>query len=98
RAGIPSWGPELMSRTRYALSSGLSTIDTLTDLYERWEAWAGDLAERHTPYLPLVRFRSPKPRSSWVVSLLAVLDSAALYLTLAPGSVPHVQSQLCRRR
>ena len=97
RAGIPSWGPELLARTRYALGSGLSTIDTLPDLYERWEAWAADLAESHTTYLPLVRFRSPKPRNSWVISLLAVLDSAALYLTLAPGSVPEVQARLCLR-
>ena len=97
RAGVPSWGPELLARTRYALGSGLSTIDTLPDLYERWEAWAADVAESHTTYLPLVRFRSPKPRSSWLVSLLAVLDSAALYLALAPGSVPEVQARLCLR-
>ena len=97
RAGIPSWGPELLARTRYALGSGLSTIDTLPDLYERWEAWAADLAESHTTYLPLVRFRSPKPRHSWVVSLLAVLDSAALYLALSPGSAPEVQARLCLR-
>jgi hypothetical protein len=97
RAGIPSWGPELLARTRYALGSGLSTIDTLPDLYERWEAWAADVAESHTTYLPLVRFRSPKPRSSWVVSLLAVLDSAALYLSLSPGSAPEVQARLCLR-
>jgi hypothetical protein len=97
RAGSPSWGPELLARTRYALGSGLSTIDTLPDLYERWEAWAADVAESHTTYLPLVRFRSPKPRSSWVVSLLAVLDSAALYLALSPGSAPEVQARLCLR-
>ena len=97
RAGSPSWGPELLARTRYALGSGLSTIDTLPELYERWEAWAADLAESHTTYLPLVRFRSPKPRSSWVVSLLAVLDSAALYLSLSPGSAPEVQARLCLR-
>jgi hypothetical protein len=97
RAGVPSWGPELLARTRYALGSGLSTIDTLPDLYERWEAWAADLAESHTTYLPLVRFRSPKPRHSWVVALLAVLDSAALYLALAPGSAPEVQARLCLR-
>jgi len=97
RAGIPSWGPELLARTRYALGSGLSTIDTLPELYERWESWAADVAESHTTYLPLVRFRSPKPRSSWVVSLLAVLDSAALYLSLSPGSAPEVQARLCLR-
>src|SRR5215469_1103977 len=88
RAGAPSWGPELLARTHYALGSGTSTIDTLPDLYERWESWAADLAESHTTYLPLVRFRSPRPKSSWVTSLLAVLDSAALYLALSPQSAP----------
>jgi hypothetical protein len=97
RAGVPSWGPELLARTRYALGSGLSTIDTLPDLYERWEAWSAGVAESHTTYLPLVRFRSPKARHSWVVALLAVLDSAALYLALAPGSAPEVQARLCLR-
>src|SRR5580658_8771997 len=57
RAGIPSWGPELLARTHYALGSGVSSIDTLPDLYSRWEVWAADVAESHTTYLPLVRFR-----------------------------------------
>src|SRR6266566_1364502 len=97
RAGVPSWGPELLARTHYALGSGTSTIDTLPDLYERWEGWASDLAESHTTYLPLVWFRSPRPLSSWVISLLAVLDSAALYLALSPQSAPVVQARLCLR-
>src|SRR6266516_5593010 len=97
RAGVPSWGPELLARTHYALGSGASTIDTLPDLYERWEGWAADLAESHTTYLPLVWFRSPRPLSSWVISLLAVLDSAALYLALSPQSAPAVQARLCLR-
>src|ERR1700743_3758057 len=29
RAGVPSWGPELLARTHYALGSGPSTIKTL---------------------------------------------------------------------
>jgi hypothetical protein len=37
RAGVPTWGPELLARTHYALGSGTSTIDTLPDLYERWD-------------------------------------------------------------
>ena len=38
----------------------MSAIDTLPDLYARWEVWAADVAESHTTYLPLVRFRSPR--------------------------------------
>jgi hypothetical protein len=97
RAGVPTWGPELLARTHYALGSGVSTIDTLPDLYSRWERWAADVAESHTTYLPLVRFRSPRPLSSWVTALLAVLDSAALYLTLSPKSAPVVPARLCLR-
>jgi hypothetical protein len=97
RAGVPSWGPELLARTYYALGSGAPTIDTLPDLYQQWERWAADVAESHTTYLPLVRFRSPRPLSSWVTALLAVLDSAALYLSLSPKAAPVVPARLCLR-
>jgi hypothetical protein len=62
RSGIPSWGPELLARTHYALGTGVSTPDTMPDLYARWENWAADIAESHTTYPVLVRFRSPGPR------------------------------------
>jgi hypothetical protein len=97
RAGVPSWGPELLARTYYALGSGVNTVDTLPDLYRTWERWAADVAESHTTYLPLVRFRSPQPYSSWVISLLAMLDSAALVLTLSPELAPVVPARLCLR-
>src|SRR5215471_10536088 len=97
RAGIPSWGPELLARTHYALGSGVSTLDTLPDLYAQWERWAADVAESHTTYLPLIRFRSPRALSSWVTALLAVLDSAALILSLSPKAAPTVPARLCLR-
>src|SRR5579864_3897932 len=97
RAGVPSWGPELLARTHYALGSGVSSIDTLPDLYSRWEVWAADVAESHTTYLQLVRFRSPQALSSWVTALLAVLDSAALFLALSPKAAPVIPARLCLR-
>ena len=97
RAGVPSWGPELLARTHYALGTGVSTVDTLPGLYAQWERWAADVTESHTTYLPLVRFRSPRPLSSWVTALLAVLDSAALFLALSPRSAPAVPARLCLR-
>src|SRR6201989_1602404 len=97
RAGVPSWGPELLARTHYALGSGVSTLDTMPDLYAQWERWAADVTESHTTYLPLVRFRSPTTRSSWVTGLLAILDSAALFLALSPGAAPEVPARLCLR-
>ena len=47
-------------------------------------------------YAILVRFRSPHPLRSWIVGLLAVLDSAALYLSLAPERAP-IEARLCLR-
>jgi hypothetical protein len=97
RGGIPAWGPELLARTHYALGSGMSTLDTMPELYAQWERWASDVGESHTTYLPLVRFRSPQALSSWVTSLLAVLDSAALFLALSPKAAPVVPARLCLR-
>jgi hypothetical protein len=97
RAGVPSWGPELLARTHYALGSGVSTIDTLPQLYGDWERWAADVTESHTTYLPLVRFRSPRALSSWVTALLAILDSAAMMLALSPQQAPTVPARMCLR-
>jgi hypothetical protein len=96
RGGFPAWGPELLYRTYYGLG-GVSTLNTLPDLYATWERWAADVAESHTTYLPLVRFRSPQGLSSWVTSLLSVLDSAALMLALSPDEAPTVSARLCLR-
>src|SRR5580692_6377499 len=97
RAGVPSWGPELLARTHYALGSGMSTLDTMPELYALWERWSADIAESHTTYLQLVRFRSPGALSSWVTALLAVLDSAAMFLAVSPEAAPEVPARLCLR-
>jgi hypothetical protein len=97
RGGVPAWGPELLARTHYALGSGMSTLDTMPELYAQWERWASDVAESHTTYPVLVRFRSPQPLTSWVTSLLSVLDSAALFLALSPKGAPVVPARLCIR-
>jgi hypothetical protein len=97
RGGYPSWGPELLARTHYALGTDMSSLDTMGDLYTQWERWAADVAESHTTYLQLVRFRSPQPLSSWVTSLLAVLDSAAMFLALSPKAAPEIPARLCLR-
>ena len=97
RAGSPSWGPELLARTHYALGSGHSTLDTLPEFYGQWERWAADVTESHVTYSPLVWFRSPSHEASWVTALLAVLDSAALYLSLCPEAAPAVPARLCLR-
>ncbi|HUB71699.1 MAG TPA: hypothetical protein VL984_14860 [Acidimicrobiales bacterium] len=82
RAGTPSWGPELLLRTRYGVSV---LTDDLPELYNRWERWAADVAESHSNYPVLVRFRSPQPLMSWLIALLAIMDSAAMLLSVSPS-------------
>jgi len=84
RAGDPPFGPELLARTRV----GLQAENELDDFYRGWERWAADVAESHSNYPALIRFRSPAPYTNWVVAMLAVLDSAALLSALAPTRTP----------
>ncbi|HWF82904.1 MAG TPA: hypothetical protein VN695_20185 [Streptosporangiaceae bacterium] len=42
------------------------------------------------------RFRSLDPAASWLLSLLAVLDGAALHRSLNPSSAPHEAWPLLR--
>jgi hypothetical protein len=89
RAGSPAWGPELLARVQMA-----NGIEELTVIYQAWERWSADVAESHSSYPSLLRFRSPEPHSSWVVSQLAVLDAAALHMAACPDSAPFT-ARLC---
>jgi hypothetical protein len=91
RAGVPAWGPEILWRHHM---SGI--VGNLGDFYTEWERWAADVAESHTNYPVLINFRSPHPLRSWIVGLLAVLDSAAIYHALCPAAAP-TQARLCLR-
>jgi len=83
RAGEPAWGPELLAR------QGLvGTVDELREVYQGWERLAADIGESHANYPVLLTFRSPQPYRSWIISMLAVMDAAAMHLALAPGSAP----------
>jgi hypothetical protein len=97
RAGVPSWGPELLARTHYGLGSGVSAMSELPELFEDWERWSADVSESHATYLALVNFRSPRALSSWLTAQLAVLDAAALYLSLVPDAPGAVSARLCLR-
>jgi hypothetical protein len=83
RAGAPAWGPELLARAQLVY-----LMDSLRELYADWEHWAADVAESHANYPVLIWFRSPHALRSWVVALLAVMDSAALYQSLLPQAAP----------
>ena len=40
--------------------------------------------------------RSPRPRNSWIVSLISVMDAAALYLAVDPERAP-IEARMCVR-
>jgi hypothetical protein len=96
RAGVPAWGPEILVRTRWGIYDGDAGPE-LNDLFERWERWSAEVAESHTTYLALVRLRSPRPLSHWLTSIVAVMDAAALHLSLAPDREPKVSARRCLR-
>ena len=96
RAGVPAWGPELLARTRYGFA-GSDDGASLRQFYVDWERWAADVAESHTNYPILTRFRSPEPYASWLVALVAVLDSAALWMAFSPDRAPATEARLCLR-
>lgn len=91
RSGVPSFGPEILARTRI----GIVDAEVL-GLYRAWERWAADVSETHSTYPALLRFRSPNAYNSWVVALLAVMDSAAMYQSIAPSQAP-LESRLALR-
>jgi hypothetical protein len=91
RAGVPAWGPEVLMRHQL-----VGIVDALPELYDNWEEWAAEVSESHTTYPVLLLFRSPQAWYSWVLSLLAVLDAAAMHLALCPTTAPS-QARLCLR-
>ena len=96
RAGVPAWGPEILVRSRWGIQeSDIAPI--LQTLFLSWERWAAEVAESHTTYLTLARFRSPRPLSHWLTSLIAVMDAAALHLALAPSREPKLAARLALR-
>lgn len=83
RAGEPAWGPEILARQWL-----VDTETALPELYRSWERLAADMGESHSTYPILLAFRSPRPHLSWLVGLVAVMDAAAVQLSLAPRSAP----------
>ena len=96
RAGVPAWGPEILARTRWGIYEADTSL-VLDELFTAWERWAAQVAESHTTYLTLARLRSPRPLSHWLISLIAVMDAAALHLALAPSQEPKLSARLSLR-
>jgi hypothetical protein len=89
RGGAPAWGPEILARHHW-----LDTMDELPPLYAGWERWASAVSESHANYPALIWFRSPVSSRSWLVGLVAMMDSAALFHAVSPQLSPH-ESRLC---
>lgn len=83
RAGEPAWGPELLAR-----QSLVSTETALPQLYESWERLAADIGEGHSTYPVLISFRSPHSHRNWVVAMIAIMDAAAMQLSISPKMAP----------
>jgi hypothetical protein len=89
RAGTPAWGPEILARHFW-----LDTMDELPPLYGDWERWAATVSESHANYPALMWFRSPVSTRSWLLGLVAMMDSAALYHSVSPQVTPR-EARLC---
>ena len=89
RTGAPPSGPALLSRTWQ-----LGRFDRLEEVWDGWEDWFIDIGESQTTFPQLGFFRSPRPQNHWVLAAEAVLDGAALFMTVC--DVPRQsRSELC---
>jgi hypothetical protein len=69
-------------------------MDELPSLYLEWERWAATVSESHANYPALMWFRSPVSSRSWLLGLVAMMDSAALYHAVSPELTPR-EARLC---
>ncbi|MDQ1308089.1 MAG: hypothetical protein QG671_3923 [Actinomycetota bacterium] len=88
-AGEPAWGPEIVARSYLLDDRKLEGMDI-----EAWIDWSSDVRMAQTSSSVLSHFRSSGPGRSWVISLLAVLDASALYLTTIRGEFEDESSLL----
>jgi hypothetical protein len=83
RSDPPPWGPGLLAeQVRYDM------LDTLPDVYSRWEELVTQISVSTVHYPLVAWFRGPYATTSWLASLVAALDSAALYQALSPKAAP----------
>jgi len=77
RVGSPAWGPEILSKHHAA-----DAMDVLPRLYADWDRWACEVADGHTKYPVLNQFRLPRSQHHWLLSLVAMMDAAAMDLSV----------------
>ena len=77
RAGSPPTAVEWLLR-----SHRNDMLGRMSHSLEPWENWFAEVEESHTSLLPLVFFRSPQADRSWITAAGAVLDTAAMMMTV----------------
>lgn len=75
--GAPPTGPAVLSR---GWEHG--HLERLDEFWNAWEDWFIQLGESHTTFPQLGFFRSAHPENHWVLAAEAVLDGAALSMTV----------------
>jgi hypothetical protein len=91
RAGDPPSAVTLITRLHR-----IGRDDYMPQLWEEWESWFANVEETHTSLAALPWFRSPQAGRSWITAAGAVLDAAALYVSLV--DVPRdSRADLCLR-
>lgn len=79
--GAPAWGPETLARVQL-----LEGDSDLPQIYLDWIPWCAQVGLTQTLYPALNRFRSSVGNRNWLISLVAVLDSAAIRLACRAGT------------
>jgi hypothetical protein len=91
RAGSPPSGESMIN-----LAVRLGRLDLLRDVWTEWENWFADVEETHTSFAVLGFFRSPQPEHSWITAAGAVLDGAALRLSVVDAP-DELEAHVCIR-
>jgi len=86
RAGSPAWGPQILRAHMEA-----DALPVLPGLYADWDRWASEVSDGHTKYPVLNYFRLPRSRHHWLLSLVAMMDAAALDLSVRTSAPPEAR-------
>src|SRR3954447_1310742 len=95
RAGSPPSGVKLIVR-HHRIGMLQDQGVQASALFQQWEVWFADIEESHTSQGALPFFRSPQPHRHWIIASGAVLDGAALHLSVVDGP-PVPYAALCLR-
>ena len=79
-SGAPAWGPEVLARVQL-----LEGDSQLPEIFGSWIEWCAQVRLTQTLYPALNRFRSPVGTRNWLITLVAMLDAAAIRMAIKSG-------------